>query len=54
LLTSGFPGDILRRTGKDDPKLPLISKPYRRDELARMLRATLEAPPADRRAATPE
>lgn len=49
LLTSGFPGDTLRRNGKHGAKLRLLGKPYRKDELARAIRATLEA-----EAGTPE
>jgi PAS domain S-box-containing protein len=50
LLASGFPGDTLRRNGKDAGRLRLLGKPYRKDELARAILATLkdgtEMPPA--------
>lgn len=44
LLTSGFPGDTLRRNVPQDPDLPLLSKPYRKEELARALRDVLDSP----------
>jgi hypothetical protein len=39
VLTSGFPGTSIDR----DPvaKVPLLNKPYRRDDLARVLRSAL-------------
>jgi hypothetical protein len=43
LLTSGFPGDALSRDGGGDD-LPLLGKPYRKEELARALRAVLDGP----------
>ena len=43
LLTSGFPGDALSRDGRADD-LPLLGKPYRKEELARALRAVLDGP----------
>ena len=45
LLTSGFPGDALRRDDKQIPDLRLLAKPYRRDELTRAIRAVLDGPP---------
>ncbi len=46
VLTSGFPDAM----GKDEPamaKLPMLNKPYRKDDLARALRLALEGPPPD-------
>jgi signal transduction histidine kinase/ActR/RegA family two-component response regulator len=43
LITSGFPGDALNRNG-GDMDLPMLGKPYRKDELARALRAAIDAP----------
>ncbi len=43
LITSGFPGDALNRNG-GDIDLPMLGKPYRKEELARTLRAVLDAP----------
>lgn len=49
LLTSGFPGDVLRCNGHHTANLRLLGKPYRRDDLARAIRAALESepPPGD-------
>jgi CheY-like chemotaxis protein len=41
LLTSGFPGDIVRRDHRRTD-FPLLSKPYRKDDLARVLRKVLD------------
>ena len=43
LLTSGFPGDVWERHGSTQPTLPLLSKPYRKADLARAIRSTLDA-----------
>jgi len=48
LLTSGYPGAHSADAASDD--FPILAKPYRRDELARMLRAALASP---RRANSP-
>ncbi|HUL09626.1 MAG TPA: PAS domain-containing protein [Candidatus Acidoferrum sp.] len=45
LLTSGFPGDSLSRQDRPGPHFSLLGKPYRRDELARAIRAAIEAAP---------
>jgi CheY-like chemotaxis protein len=45
LLTSGFPGDSLSRQGRPEPHFSLLGKPYRRDELARAIRAAIESTP---------
>ncbi len=49
LLTSGFPGDALRHSGKHAANLRLLGKPYRKGDLARAVRETLasEAPGPD-------
>ncbi len=45
LLTSGFPGDSLSRQDRPEPHFSLLGKPYRRDELARAIRAAIESTP---------
>jgi signal transduction histidine kinase len=42
LLTSGYPGTHGAEAASDD--LPILAKPYHRDDLARMLRAALASP----------
>ena len=42
LLTSGYPGTHGAEAASDD--FPILAKPYRRDDLARMLRAALVSP----------
>jgi CheY-like chemotaxis protein len=42
LLTSGYPGTHGAEAASDD--FPILAKPYRRDDLARMLRAALASP----------
>jgi len=44
LLTSGFPGAMSAREREIEPGLvvPILTKPYRREELARQLRAVLD------------
>ncbi|MGC1299077.1 MAG: hypothetical protein WA869_28970 [Alloacidobacterium sp.] len=43
ILTSGYPGAHgADATASDD--FPILAKPYRRDDLARMLRAVLASP----------
>jgi PAS domain S-box-containing protein len=42
LFTSGYPDQIIERHGGPAGKLPLLRKPYRRDELAEALRDALE------------
>jgi CheY-like chemotaxis protein len=44
LLVSGYTGDALARRGLDEPKLPLLSKPFTSHELLREVRGTLDAP----------
>ena len=46
LYTSGYPADALVHDGKLDPGLLLLSKPYRRHELASKLRQALGDPGA--------
>ena len=43
LYTSGYPEDVIAHRGQLDPGVRLVSKPYRKDELSRQLRAALEA-----------
>jgi hypothetical protein len=43
VLTSGFPGSNGRR--ERAASVPLLTKPYRRDDLARILRQVLDARP---------
>lgn len=50
LLTSGYPE--LRSVDQGSGDFPILAKPYRRDELARMLSAALGAR-RERRAARP-
>jgi CheY-like chemotaxis protein len=46
LFTSGYSRDLLMRDGKLDPSVQLLSKPYRRQDMARKVRAALHpAPP---------
>jgi hypothetical protein len=45
LFTSGYIGDVLLRDGKLPPGVALLTKPFRRGELAANVRAQLEAPP---------
>jgi len=43
LLTSGFPEAKMQGNGESIDGVRLLSKPYRRDDLARALRESLEA-----------
>ncbi|HWD60468.1 MAG TPA: PAS domain S-box protein [Stellaceae bacterium] len=45
LLASGFPEAKMQGNGESISGVRLLSKPYRREELARALRESLEAPP---------
>ena len=45
LFTSGYAQDAISHHGRLDPGVLLLSKPYRRGDLARMLRLTLEDKP---------
>ena len=45
LFTSGYTEDAMVHHGRLDPGVLLLSKPYRRAELARLLRLALERPP---------
>jgi PAS domain S-box-containing protein len=49
LFTSGYTEDALVHHGRLDPGLLLLAKPYRRTDLARMVRRALDRPPADKR-----
>jgi CheY-like chemotaxis protein len=44
LLTSGFPGSTVNRGRGLGPSMRLLSKPYRKDQLARALREILDRP----------
>ena len=45
LFTSGYTEDIVFHGGRLDPGVDLLSKPYRREDLARRLRQVLDGPP---------
>ncbi|MET0980497.1 MAG: response regulator, partial [Telluria sp.] len=45
LFTSGYTRNAMMHGARLDPDVELISKPYRRDELARKVRALLDARP---------
>jgi hypothetical protein len=49
LFTSGYTQDAIVHGGRLDPGVELLSKPYRREQLARKLRQML----ANRRRAAP-
>jgi PAS domain S-box-containing protein len=42
LLTSGYPEEIFTQHGRPDEGIPLLRKPYRRKELAEMIRKCLD------------
>ena len=44
LFTSGYTEDVVFHGGRLDPGVELLGKPYRREELARRLRQSLERP----------
>jgi signal transduction histidine kinase/CheY-like chemotaxis protein len=46
LFTSGYTEDAIVHHGRLDPGVLLLAKPYRKTELARMIRVALEASPA--------
>ena len=46
LFTSGYSGDTMVERGTLDPSVPLLEKPFGRSELAQVVRAVLDAPPA--------
>ena len=45
LFTSGYTEDALVHQGRLDPGVLLLAKPYRRTDLARMIRRALDTPP---------
>jgi signal transduction histidine kinase/CheY-like chemotaxis protein len=49
LFTSGYTEDAIVHHGRLDPGVLLLAKPYRKTELARMIRVALEASPAPAR-----
>jgi signal transduction histidine kinase len=44
LFTSGYSGDVLLENGRVSPGVELMSKPFRRAELARRIRARMSSP----------
>jgi CheY-like chemotaxis protein len=46
LFTSGYTENAILHHGRLDPGVLLLAKPYRKPELARMLRVALDGPPA--------
>ena len=46
LFTSGYTKDAITHHGRLDPGVLLLTKPYRRSDLARMIRVALETAPA--------
>ena len=48
LFVSGYTENAIVHHGRLDPGVELLSKPYRRDDLARRVRAILDAPPGGR------
>ena len=46
LFTSGYTEDVIVHNGRLDPGVVLLSKPYRKIELARQVRAVLDGKPA--------
>ncbi len=48
VVTSGFPGDALRRNGNHVASLRLLNKPYRMSELESTIRAALDSAPLRR------
>jgi PAS domain S-box-containing protein len=46
LFTSGYSEGVASRNGGLDPEMLMLAKPYRRADLARMVRAALDAAPA--------
>ena len=52
LFTSGYTENAILHHGRLDPGVLLLAKPYRKPELARMLRVALDGPPALRKTAS--
>ena len=46
LFTSGYTEDAIFHHGRLDPDVTLLPKPYRKSDLARMIRQVLAQPPA--------
>ena len=44
LYTSGYTENAAGQTGPLDPSIKLLNKPYRRQDLAEMLRSVLDKP----------
>jgi CheY-like chemotaxis protein len=45
LMTSGFPGPRLGSSATDQASGPILSKPYRKEKLRRMVREVIDGPP---------
>jgi two-component system, cell cycle sensor histidine kinase and response regulator CckA len=45
LFTSGYSGDTMVERGTLDPSVPLLEKPFSRNDLALMVRGVLDGPP---------
>jgi hypothetical protein len=43
LLTSGYAEEAFEHHGRPDPETPILRKPYRRMDLANMVRKVLDA-----------
>jgi len=46
LFTSGYPEDAIVHQGRLDPGIALLNKPYRKADLARMIREALPREPS--------
>jgi hypothetical protein len=44
-MTSGFPGPRLGSSATDQASGPILSKPYRKEKLRRMVREVIDGPP---------
>ncbi len=44
LLTSGYPEQAYKEHGQREENIPLLSKPYRKQDLARKIREILKRP----------
>jgi len=51
LLTSGYGQNVIIYQGKLDPRVPLLRKPYRKADLAKVVREVLDGEPVDLAAA---
>jgi hypothetical protein len=53
LFTSGYTDNAIVHHGRLDPGVLLLPKPYRKVDLARMIRKALDAPPSAPTASEP-